>query len=101
MARHEQSIEDVLRDYARPFVAVGWANGPHASQAALDTAAAIWDLVVDGLSCEQIVEILDEDADAHVTKLVAAFVQRKHALFESDRRYVVGSRVTSTLRAMP
>jgi hypothetical protein len=87
------SIDDVLREYAKPFVAVGWTNGGHASQAALDTAAVIWDLVIDGLSSDEIVAVLDEEADAHVTKLVAAFVQRKHALFAADRRYVVGSRI--------
>lgn len=85
-------IEEVLRDYAQPFVAVGWANGEHASRAALDTAAAIWDLVIDGYTPEQIVALLDENGDAHLSKLVAAFVHRKLALFGSDRRYVVGSR---------
>jgi hypothetical protein len=89
----EPAIEDVLRDYAQPFVNVGWASGIHASRAALDTAAVIWDLVIDGLSTEEIVAVVDEDADAHVRKLVAAFVQRKHALFASDRRYIVGPRV--------
>jgi hypothetical protein len=87
MSQHEQSIEDVLRAYARPFA------GLYADQAALDTAAAIWDLVIDGLSTDEIVRRLDEDADAHVAKVVAAFVERKRVHFGADRRYVVGSRV--------
>ncbi|MEO8700701.1 MAG: hypothetical protein ABI867_11690 [Kofleriaceae bacterium] len=85
-------IEDVLREYAQPFVHVGWEVGGRASPAALETAAVIWDLVIDGLSTAEIIAAVDEDADAHVVKLVSAFVQRKHALFASDRRYVVGPR---------
>ena len=94
-----RGIDEVLRDYAQPFVAVGWASGEHASRAALDTAAAIWDLVVDGFTTEQIIALLDENADAHLTKLVAAFVQRKLALFASDRRYVVGPHARSRKQA--
>jgi hypothetical protein len=82
-----RAIEEVLREFAQPFLAVGW--GAHA---ALDTAAVIWDLVLDGLSTAEITAELDEDPDAHVAKLVAAFVDRKHALFDADRRYVVGPR---------
>jgi hypothetical protein len=89
----QTAIEDVLREYAQPFVAVGWSNGGHASQAALDTAAVIWDLVIDGLSSDEIIAVLDEEPDAHVAKLVAAFVQRKQTLFAKDQRYVVGSRI--------
>ena len=83
MSQHEQSIEDVLRAYARPF------SGLYT----LDTAAVIWDLVIDGLSTDEIVDRLDEDADAHVAKVVAAFVERKRVHFGADRRYVVGSRI--------
>lgn len=91
MAQHEQSIEDVLEAYAQPF----FIGGLHANQTALDTAAAIWDLVIDGLTTDEIVSRLDEDADAHVAKVVAAFVERKRNHFGADRRYVVGSRVSS------
>ena len=83
-------IEDVLREYAQPFVHVGY--GP---RAALDAAAIIWDLVIDGCSSEQITEILDEDCGAHVRKLVEAFVQRKRTLFAADDRYIVGPRVSA------
>ena len=86
MAQPEQTLEDVLRAYAQPF------SGLYAGQAALDTAAAIWDLVLDGLSADEIVRRLDEDADAHITKVVAAFVERKRIHFAADRRYMVGSR---------
>jgi hypothetical protein len=86
MAQHEQSIEDVLRAYAQPF------SGLYAGQAALDTAAAIWDLVIDGLSTDEIVRRLDEDADPHVTKVVTAFVERKRTHFATDQRYMLGSR---------
>jgi len=86
-------IEDVLRDFAQPFVNVGWSNGTHASQAALDVAAVIWDLVIDGLSSREIVDHLEEQEDSHWAKIVDAFVERKRLLFESDRRYVVGSRI--------
>lgn len=93
MESRERSIEDVLRDYAQPFAALG--NQPHASRAALDAAAAIWDLVLDGCSNHEILERLDEDLDAHWAKIVDAFVERKHLLFEADRRYVVGSRIAA------
>jgi hypothetical protein len=93
----QPAIEDVLQAYAQPFVGVGWTDGTHASRAALDTAAVIWDLVIEGLSTEEIVAAVDEDADAHVVKLVAAFVERKHALFASDRRYIVGPRAARAL----
>jgi hypothetical protein len=83
MPQAEQSIEDVLRAYAQPF------SGLYG----LDIAAAIWDLVIDGLSTDEIVRRLDEDADAHVAKVVAAFVERKRVHFAADRRYVVGSRI--------
>ena len=88
-----RTLEDVLREFAQPFVALGWTNGAHASRAALDTASVIWDLVIDGLSSDEIVPLLDEDEDAHLASLVAAFVQHKHRLFESDHRYMVGPRI--------
>jgi hypothetical protein len=78
----QRPIDDVLREFARPFVNAGWSDN-----AALDAAAAIWDLVIDGLTSEQIIARLDEDGDAHWAKLVTAFVARKHALFGSDQRY--------------
>jgi hypothetical protein len=77
-----QPIDEVLREFAQPFVAAGWS-----ASAALDAATAIWDLVIEGLTSEQIVARLDEDGDAHVAKLVDAFVARKHALFGSDQRH--------------
>jgi hypothetical protein len=78
----ERPIDDVLREFARPLVAAGWSD-----RAALDAAAAIWDLVIDGLTTEQIVARLDEDGSAHTAKLVQAFVTLKRALFDADRRY--------------
>jgi hypothetical protein len=81
----QRPIDEVLCEFARPFVAAGWS-----ARAALDAAAAIWDLVIDGLTSEQIVARLDEDGDAHWAKLVDAFVARKHALFGADRRHAHG-----------
>jgi hypothetical protein len=83
----ERPIDDVLREFARPFVVAGWSD-----RAALDAAAAIWDLVNAGLTTEQIVARLDEDGSAHTTKLVEAFVARKRALFGSDHRYSADAR---------
>ena len=85
MAHHEPPIEDVLRAYAQPF------SGVYGDT--LDAAAAVWDLVLDGFTTEEIVRRLDEDADAHIAKVVAAFVERKRAHFAADRRYMVGSRL--------
>ena len=87
MAHPDQTLEDVLRAYAQPFSSV------YTGQSGLDTAAAIWDLVLDGLSTDEIVRRLDEDADAHIAKVVAAFVERKRVHFGADRRYMVGSRL--------
>jgi hypothetical protein len=83
----ERPIDDVLREFARPLVAAGWSDA-----AALAAAAAIWDLVLDGLTPEQIAARLDEDDSAHTAKLVRAFVARKHALFGADRRYSADAR---------
>jgi hypothetical protein len=82
MANNPTPIEDVLREYARPFIAGGWTT-----ETALAAATAIWDLVNDGLTSEQIVAKLSDDDDPHYAKLVAAFVERKRTLFGSDRRY--------------
>ena len=76
----EQPIDEVLRDYARPFLALG------SSPAALDTAALIWDLVIDGMSAAQIVELFEE-LDAPWAHVVEAFVHRKQLFFADDRRY--------------
>jgi hypothetical protein len=87
-----RSIDEVLRDYAQPFLALGQSNGrSRDSQAALDCAALIWDLVVDGLTTDQIVELFEE-VEPRWAGIVDAFVQRKQRFFADDRRHVVESR---------
>ena len=89
-------IDEVLRDYARPFLGLGSS----ASQAALDYAALIWDLVVDGLTAPEIVDLFEElepdrpSSSGAWARLVEAFVQRKLVLFPDDRRYARASRMS-------
>src|SRR5262245_19280035 len=96
IAAHEQEqrpIDEVLRDYAQPFLALGQSNGANRdSRAALDYAALIWDLVVDGVSSDEIVELFEE-VEPRWAKVVEAFVERKRRFFADDRRYVVESRL--------
>lgn len=93
MAIPERAIHDVLRDFAQPFLERGQSHGRTADgQAALDHAALIWDLAVDGLSSAEIIAILADDRP-RAAALVEALVRRKQLLFANDRRYVVESRV--------
>ncbi|MGN6105553.1 MAG: hypothetical protein ACTHU0_10645 [Kofleriaceae bacterium] len=80
-------IHEVILDFARPFLEIGQASSP----AALEYAALIWDLCVDGLSSAQIAETLH--LEAREAQLVDAFVRRKRLFFDQDRRYVVESRL--------
>jgi hypothetical protein len=92
---YERPLQDVLHDYARPFLALGQSNGEaRDSQAALDYAALIWDLVVDGLTTAEIVALFDE-VEPRWAGVVEAFVERKQRFFADDRRYLVASRLGS------
>jgi hypothetical protein len=91
----ERPVDDVLRDYARPFLALGQSNGEASdARAALDYAALIWDLVVDGLTTAEIVALFDE-VEPRWARVVEAFVERKQRFFADDRRYLVASRLAT------
>ena len=94
-ARTEPTIHDVLRDFARPFLELGQSNGrtnDSQTAAALDHAALIWDLAVDGLSSAEIIQLIAEDSPRGAA-VVEALVRRKQMFFADDRRYVIASRL--------